>query len=97
MNESVFLKIYHKMDLSKLQECKIFHKMNLSKSQKMGKLLQNELKKIAKMRHIKNYKNMSREELLISLLKTEQSIVELRKSKDNNAEKQKRLKQFLMN
>ena len=30
---------------------------------------------------------MSREELLISLLKTEQNIVGLRKSKDNNAEK----------
>ena len=49
-------------------------------------LSQNELEKIAKMRHIKNYKNMSREELLISLLKSKQSIVELCRSKDNNAE-----------
>ena len=53
---------------------------------KMSNLLQNELEKIAKMRHIKNYKNMSREELLISLLKTEKSIGELRRSKDNNVE-----------
>ena len=53
---------------------------------KMSNLLQNELEKIAKMRHIKNYKNISREELLISLLKSNQSIAELRRSKDNNAE-----------
>ena len=76
MNQSVFLKIYHKMDSSELQKCKIFHKINLSKPQ-------NELEKIAEMRHIKNYKNMSREELLISLLKSKQTIAELHKSKDN--------------
>ena len=33
---SIILKIYHKIDLSKLQKCRIFHKMNLSKSQKCG-------------------------------------------------------------
>ena len=38
------------------------------------------------MRRIKNYKNMSREELLISLLKSEQSVAELRISKSNSAE-----------
>ena len=38
------------------------------------------------MRRIKKYKNMSKEELLISLLKSEQSIAELCKSKSNNAE-----------
>ena len=53
---------------------------------KMSNLSQNELEKITKMRHIKSHKNMSREELLISLLKSKQSIAELRKSKDNNAE-----------
>ena len=51
---------------------------------KMQNLLQNELEQIAKMRRIKNYKNMSKEELLISLLKSEQSIAELRKSKSNS-------------
>ena len=53
---------------------------------KMWNLLQNELEQIAKMRRIKNYKNMSREELLIALLKSKQSHAELRRSKDNNAE-----------
>ena len=48
---------------------------------KMQNLSQNELEQIAKMRRIKNYKNMSKEELLIALLKSEQSIAELRKSK----------------
>ena len=38
------------------------------------------------MRRIKNYKNMSKEELLISLLKSKQSIAELPKSKSNSAE-----------
>ena len=52
----------------------------------MSNLSQNELEKIAKMRHIKNYKNMWREELLIALLKSNQSIAELRRSKYNNAE-----------
>ena len=58
----------------------------LEQIRKMGNLSQNELEKIAKMRHIKNHKNMSKEDLLISLLKTEQSIAELRRSKENNAE-----------
>ena len=38
------------------------------------------------MRRIKKYKHMSKEELLIFLLKSEQSIAELCKSKSNNAE-----------
>ena len=38
------------------------------------------------MRRIKNYNNMSREELLIALLKPNQSLAELQKSKSNNAE-----------
>ena len=53
---------------------------------KMSHLLQNELEQIVKTRRIKNYKNMSKEELLISLLKSNQSIAELRRSNDNNAE-----------
>ena len=36
-----------------------------------------ELEQIAKMRRIKNYKNMSKEGLLIALLKSEQSLAEL--------------------
>ena len=38
------------------------------------------------MRRIKNYKNMSKAELSVSLLKSEQSIAELHKSKFNNTE-----------
>ena len=52
----------------------------------MKNLPQNELEKIAKMRPIKNYKSMSKEGLLIALLKSEQSHAELCKSKSNNAE-----------
>ena len=52
---------------------------------KILSLSQNDLEKIAKMRRIKNYKNMSKEELLIALLKSKQSLTELRKSKSNNA------------
>ena len=38
------------------------------------------------MRRIKNYTNMSKKELLISLLKSKQSHAELYKSKSNNTE-----------
>ena len=60
--------------------------MNLSKSKKKSNLLRNELEQIAKMRRIKNHNNMSREELLIALLKSKQSHAELYKSKSNNTE-----------
>ena len=53
---------------------------------KMQNLSQNELEQIAKMRRIKIYKNMSRENLLIALLKSKQSHAELRRSKDSNTE-----------
>ena len=53
---------------------------------KMQNLSQNELEQIARIRRIKNYKNMSREELLIALLKSKRSHEELLRSKDNNAE-----------
>ena len=52
----------------------------------MQNLSQNELERIAKIRRIKNYKKMSKEELLIALLKSVQSHAELYKSKSNNAE-----------
>ena len=40
------------------------------------------------MRRIKNYKNMLKEELLIALLKSGQSMAELRRSEVNNAERE---------
>ena len=63
---------------------------NLSQSDlgqitKMLNLSQNELEQIAKTRRIKNYNNMSKEELLVALLKSNQSFAELQKSKSNNA------------
>ena len=61
---------------------------------KMWNLSQNELEQIAKIRRIKNYKNMSKEELLISLMKSEQSIAEPRKRKFNNAEIEETKKKF---
>ena len=51
---------------------------------KMWNLSKIELEQITKKKSIKKYKNMSKEELLIALLKTEQSIAELRKSKSNS-------------
>ena len=51
---------------------------------KMQNLSSNEPGQIAKMRHIKNYKNMLRENLLIVLLKLRQSHAELSSSKDSN-------------
>ena len=61
---------------------------------KMQNLSQNELEQITKMRRIKNYKNMSKEELLISLLKSEQSIAEFHGSKSNNEEREEIKKKF---
>ena len=53
---------------------------------KMQNFSENKLEQIEKTRHIKNYKNMSREELLIDLLNSEQNHTELYKSKSNNLE-----------
>ena len=70
---------------------KIARMENLSQNElkqivKMQDFSQNELEQIAKTRRIKNYKDMSREDLLIALLKSNQGHAELRKSKENNAE-----------
>ena len=46
------------------------------------------------MRRLKNYNNMSKEELLITLLKSDQSLSELQKSKSNNAETEETTKKF---
>ena len=67
----------------------------LEQMTKMLNLLQNELEQIAKMRRIKNYKNMSKEGLLIPLLKLERTLAELYKSKSNNAEIEETKKIFI--
>ena len=58
----------------------------LKQIERMNNLSLKKLKQIAKTRHIKTNKNTSKEDLLIALLKSNQSHVELRKSEDNNTE-----------
>ena len=60
----------------------------------MSNSSQNELEQIAKMRRIKDYKNMSKEELLIALLKSGQRRAELYKRKSNNSEIEEARKTF---
>ena len=74
------------MGLKRIAKIQKLSQSKLKQMTKMSNLLQNELKQISKMRRIKNYKNMSKEELLLALLKSEQSRVELYKSKSNNSE-----------
>ena len=72
--------------LKQIAEMQNLSQNDLEQITKMQNLLQNELEQISKMRRIKNYKNMSKEGLLIALLKSKQSHAELYKSKSNNVE-----------
>ena len=63
---------------------------------RMKNLPQNEFEKIAKIRRIKNYKKMSKEGLLIPLLKSEHRPAELYKNESNNAEIEETKKKKLM-
>ena len=58
----------------------------LEQIERLNNLSFNKLEQIAKTRRIKNYRDMSKEDLLIALLKSNQSHVELRRSEGNNAE-----------
>ena len=58
----------------------------LGQIERMNNLSLNELNQIAIAGHIKNYINMSREDLLITLLKSNQSHTELRKSNYSDKE-----------
>ena len=78
-------------NLSKYGLNEIVKMQNLSLNEfqqitEMNNLSKNKLKQITKTRRIKNYKDMSKEDLLIVFLKSKQSIAELHRSKDNNAE-----------
>ena len=55
----------------------------LEQIERMNNLSLNKLKQIAKTRHIKIRKDALKEDLLVSLLKSNQSHVELRRSEDN--------------
>ena len=97
---STFDELEHNLKkLSQNEHERIGKMQNLSQNElkqiiKMQNLSQNELMQIAKMRRIKKYKNMSKGELLISLLKTEQNIAELRKSKSNSIKIEEIKKKF---
>ena len=58
----------------------------LEQIERMNNLSLNKLKQTAKTRRIKTNKNTSKEELLIALLKSNQSHAELYKSESNNTE-----------
>ena len=58
----------------------------LKKIERMNNLLLNALKQMAIARHIQNYKDMSKEDLLIVLLKSDQSYTELLKIDNSNTE-----------
>ena len=69
-------------NLSENEYNKIVKMQNLSFNElkqidKMNSLSLNELKQIAKIRHIKNYKDMSKEDLLIALLNLIKAIQKL--------------------
>ena len=67
----------------------------LKKIERMNNLSLNAIEQMAIARHIKNYKNMSREDLSIALLKYNPSHTELLKIDDSNTEIG-RLKNFLI-
>ena len=71
--------------LKKIARMENLSQNKLKQITRMQDLSQDELEQIVKTRRIKNYKDMSREDLLIALLKSNQSHAELRKSEDNNA------------
>ena len=80
------LKTLSQNGLKRIAKMQNLSQNELKQITKKQNLSQNELEQIAKIRHIKNYKNMSREELLIALLKSKQSHGELLRSNDNNTE-----------
>ena len=57
---------------------------DLEQIKRMNNFSENKLKQITKTRRIKNYKDMLKKDLLIALLKSNQSHTELRKTEDNN-------------
>ena len=96
MSREKFLRTLDKLEriTENLSECrlnKITKMQNLSlnefeKIEEMINFSENKLKEITKTRHIKNYKDMSKEDLLIAFLKSNQNRTELLKSEDDNAE-----------
>ena len=71
--------------------------MILKKIERMNNLSLNELNRIAIVRHIKNYKDMSKEDLLIALLKSNPSYTELSKIDDDDSNTEIRQTKKLFN
>ena len=86
INES--MRIFKNLSQNGLERIARMQNLSLNELEQiaeMNNLPQNKLKQIAKTRRIKYYKDMSKEDLLIALLKSNQSDAELRRSEDNNA------------
>ena len=64
-------KVISQSKLEPITKMQNLSQYDLDKIVKMLNLSRNELEKIAKMRRVKNCKNMSKEKLLIALLKSE--------------------------
>ena len=60
--------------------------MNLKKIETINNLSLNAFEQMAMARHVKNYTDMSKEDLLIALLKSDQSYTELLKIDNSNSE-----------
>ena len=72
--------------LNKIPKTQNLSLNELEKIERMNNLSLNALEQMAIARHIKNYKDMSREDLLIALLKPNPSHTELLKIDDSNTE-----------
>ena len=79
--ESILAQVKKRKRLFEKKLKKIAKMQNLSQNElnqiaEMHNQSRDELERIAKIRRIKNYEEMSKEELIISLLKSKQSIAE---------------------
>ena len=62
-----------KYGLNKIVKMQNLSQKDLEQIERMNNFLENKLKQITKTRHIKNYKDMLEEDLLIALLKSNKS------------------------
>ena len=70
--------------LKKIAKMQNFSQNEFNQIVEIRSQLRDELEQIAKIRKIKNYEKMTNEELIISLLKSKQSIAEFFNSNNNN-------------
>ena len=70
--------------LKKIAQMQNFSQNQFNQIAVMRGLSRDELEQIAKIRRIKNYEDMKKDDLIISLLKSKQSITELFNNNNNN-------------